>query len=900
MPRLVPAPRRDALEQRDGERPAPRSIPEVHEQTRSLRPAPQRSSGLTRMDAALSGASSGMLESLPLIGGVGGAALTGGSPIGLGLGIAAGELAKRAYRATMDVPTVDEMPPEMRPFFVGGEILGGSLGPGMAPLAAGRARTGVRFVDRIIESAQQRPVAFTAAEASAAAGSAAGAGLMSRVFDGNPWAELAGGVVGGVFSPGSTSFMVTGLLSDAYSRMRSTLSTAGRTNRAAAELHALLAETGEDPAALAKALRGPDVEGARRTAAQLTGSPALQLLEAELGRRSPRFGREAASRAQESLEAIRLLIGRLAATGDPQALREAARLRERYFETLIQGRLAAAEKQAQEVAARIADDTPGARAELGRQLEGILSNALAQVRTAERQLWQQIPRKTPVQPAKLLSEAVRIATEDLLPTERLPRTAEAYLRRLGFQRGKQPGDRLRVRSDASATVGELLIFRSRMLDEARSAAANSDYASARVLGRLAEAALDDLSGVPGTDEARAFSRALHDNFTRSFVGDVLATDSAGAARIPPEVLVKRATAGPAEVVNLRLEEIERAVRMGSPEAADELLNVQRRVLRLAASEIVDPNTGQASGPRLGRFLRANEAWLNRFPEIREILRNVESANALLRATQESTDQAARAIRRDAAFSRIAGAENPVRAVGGILTGPAPVQQFGQLARLAHAQGDAAVEGLRSATLRYAFDRAGGAEGIFSFTSFRKALMEPPRPGQPSALDLMRRTDVMDADTASRLSRLLDEADRVESVLRTQPQLQSLLAQDNLMLDFALRVIGSRAASEASAVTGTAGGHSIVIAGAGSRFARHVMDKIPAGRVQDVLIAAAEEPQLMATLLERATTAQRKFELSRKLNAWLVALGLVHDETVADAAMEAGQGQPFQQGFVGQP
>jgi len=901
MPRLVPAPRRDALEQRDGERPAPRSIPEVHEQTRSLRPAPQRSSGPTRMDAVLSGASSGMLESFPLIGGVAGAVLTGGSPIGLGLGIAAGELVKRAYRATMDVPTVDEMPPELRPFFVGGEILGGSLAPGMAPFAAGRARTGVRFVDRIIESAQQRPVAFAAAEASAAIGSAAGAGLSSRIFDGNPWAELAGGVVGGAFSPGSTSFTVTGLLSDAYSRTRSMLSTAGQTNRAAAELHALLAETGEDPAALAKALREPDVEGARRTAAQLTGSPALQLLEAELARRSPQFGREAASRAQESLEAMRLLIGRLAATGDPQALREAARLRERYFETLIQGRLAAAEKQAQEAAARIADDTPGARAELGRQLERILSNALVQVRAAERQLWQQIPRNTPVQPTKLLSEAVRIATEDLLPTERLPRIAEAYLRRLGFQRGKTPGDKLRVRSGTSAaTVGELLIFRSRMLDEARSAAANGDYAGARVLGRLAEAALDDLSDVPGTDEARAFSRALHDNFTRSFVGDVLATDSTGAARIPPEVLVKRATAGPAEVVNLRLEEIERAVRMGSPEAADELLNVQRRVLRLAASEIVDPNTGQASGPRLGRFLRANEAWLNRFPEIREILRNVESANALLRATRESTDQAARAIRRDAAFARIAGAENPVRAVGGILTGPAPVQQYGQLARLAHAQGDDAVEGLRSATLRYAFDRAGGAEGVFSFTSFRKALMEPPRPGQPSALDLMRRTDVIDADTASRLSRLLDEADRVESALRTQPQLQGLLAQDNLMLDFVLRIIGSRAASATSAVTGTAGGHSIIIAGAGSRFARHVMDKIPAGRVQEVLIQAAEEPQLMATLLERATTEQRKFELSRKLNAWLVALGLVHDETVAEAAMEAGQGQPFQQGFVGQP
>src|SRR5690606_36953989 len=120
--------------------------------------------------------------------------------------------------------------------------------------------------------------------------------------------------------------------------------------------------------------------------------------------------------------------------------------------------------------------------------------------------------------------------------------------------------------------------------------------------------------------------------------------------------------------------------------------------------------------------------------------------------------------------------------------------------------------------------------------------------------------------------------------------------DNLMLDFVLRIIGSRTASATSALTGTAGGHSIIIAGAGSRFARQVMDKIPAGRVQDVLIAAAEEPQLMATLLERATTRQRKFELSRKLNAWLVALGL----TEANDAEMPGQDPAFQQGFVGQP
>ena len=983
----------------------PQNIPTLHERTGKLRPV-QPGAGPSRGDAMLSGAASGLNSTMPIVGGAAGALLTGGNPLGVMGGIAAGEAFRRGYQATMDIPTAEEMPEELRPFFVGGEVLGGSVVPGMAPLAA-TGKSGIRFVDRIVQSAKARPGAYTAAETSAALGAAGGTSIASGLSGGNPAAELVGGVAGGVLSPGSGMLMATGLFSDAYKRTREMLSVSGRNNRAAAELHALISETGEDPIALAKALRENDVPGANRTSAQLTGSPALQLVEAELARRSPEFGREAGKRAQASLEAMRLMIGRLSATGDPGALREAAQLRDDYFSTLIQGRLAAAEKEAQEAAAKIADDSPRARVELGIKLEGILSNALTEVRRAERALWDQIPKQTRIQPRYLLSEATRIATQELLPTQKLPDVAENYMRWLGFQRGAKPGDKTRIRPNSRATVGQLLIFRTNMLDEARAAAAAGRHGDARILGKLAEAALDDLgevgdtsvgvqlplprraasagdelvmidaakldqgwkrdslylppgaggSGVrPGAEapevhvaangvvsftdgrhraralidqgsnftvamdaeaaanarrlgivieggtsrgplaEARAFSRTLNDAFTRSFVGDALATDSTGAARIPPEALIGRATAGPAEVVDLRLQEIERAVRMGSPEAANELLDVQRRMLRLAASEIVDPNTGQASGPRLGRFLRSNEVLLDRFPEIREILRNVETANAWLDTTKTSTNQAARAIGREAAFARVANSENPVRTVGTILTGQAPVQQFGQLARMAQNSGEPAVEGLRAAVLQHAYERAGGTDGAFSFTSFRRALTEPPRPGQPSTLDLMRRTGVLDADTASRLTRLLDEADKVESAVRTRPQLQSMMAQDNMMLDLVLRMAGSRVASAASSLTGNSGGHSIVIAGAGSRFARQVMDQIPVGRVQEVLVAAAEEPQMMATLLERATTQERKFELSRKLNAWLISLGFAQ----ADSLPAPGQDPAFQQGFTGQP
>src|SRR5690606_41838478 len=64
--------------------------------------------------AALIGVTSGMLETMPVLGGIGGWVITGGNPLGAGLGIAAGEAFKRGYRATMDVPTADEMPPELQ------------------------------------------------------------------------------------------------------------------------------------------------------------------------------------------------------------------------------------------------------------------------------------------------------------------------------------------------------------------------------------------------------------------------------------------------------------------------------------------------------------------------------------------------------------------------------------------------------------------------------------------------------------------------------------------------------------------------------------------------------------------------------------------------------------------
>lgn len=837
----------------------PRQIHQQRPQGTSLigaapvNPPPAMSPGL----ATAVGLNQGARGTLPIAGGIIGGVLAAPgvvtTPLGVGLGAAIGESLGRVYDAYVDVPTVDELPPELRPWGVAGEVLGGSIVPGAAPLATA-GTTGLRWIDRILTTARSSPKAYTVAEGAAAAGAAVGTGLASELSGGRPSAELAGGLVGGVASPASHTLTLSRLATDSIERVRQYATTAGRESRAAQELLALLEEMGEDIPALIKRLRDTSIPGDRRTAAQLTGSRALQLLEAELSRRNGKFGREAAQRGADSLEVMRKLIERLAAAGDPAALREAAQLRDRYFQGLISGRLQAAEREAAEAAAKITMDTPATRAELSRRAEEILSGALDNVRATERQLWSRIPGSTQVAPKGLMAEAARIAAEDLLPNEKLPGLAAGFVER----------------AKHGTNAREMLLFRSRMLSEARNG--NLAPHERRIYGQLAEAALTDLEGIPGAEEARAFSRTLNDTFSRTFAGGALATSKTGAERIPPEVLMRRATAGPAELVDLRMQELERAVRLGSPEAADEMLQIQERFLRLAASDIVDPNTGVASAPRLNRFMRFNEALLKRFPEVKEVLQSVNSANQWLKAVRESAKQAQTQITREAAFAKVAQAENPVRAISKIIAGNSPQSDFRQLATLARNSGDSAVLGMRAAVLQDAFERAGGSNGQFSFTSFRNSLLEPPRPGQPSAMQLMRANGVMDADTASRLTRLLDEADKVEAALRTRPQLETLLSNESMLFETVASMAGSRVASAASSLTGSAGGHSIIIAGRGASFMRDKLAKLQ-GRAQDVLIAAAENPGFMATLLEKPRSSQDGIRLARKMNAWLIGLGL---------------------------
>jgi hypothetical protein len=842
---------------------------------RLIRPAGP--SGKEQVNALIQGAASGVAESLPLVGGVAGGVIGFGmaGPPGSAAGIVGGYNAGQLLRDIAAIPSVEELPPDLRPMGYVGEVMGASSLPAAAPFAIAQsgfkfAGTGVNnYSNKIIESARRNPYTVAGAEAMSTGGAAIAEGTAEALSPGNTGLRLSTGLVASMTS-GALLFKAASYAQDVWTRTAQTFSEGARTATAAREWQRVIREYGEDPTALAAELRKLDITatgGNRRTSGQLTGSPALQAMEAYLGRQSAQFGGEARQTAQDSLTILRTLTQGLTEIGDPQALAEAARSRESYFNVLISGTVQAAQRDAVEAAANISTDNPADVARLSVRVTELAENALEQGRRVETELWSAIPNM-PAGVSNILAEAADLRATRMLKEESFPGVADAFIKRVGAE--PKEGEEA-----VGITLRELTLFRSRMLALAREASARGDASDASIMGSLAEAALDDMAalGVPEIDEARAWSRQLHQVFTETFVGETQATTARGGRRMPPEVVMRRALGTGQEMAAVRASALTRAIEFGSPEAADELFALQERVLRQIAQRVVDPTTGLVNARQLAPYRRNNAALLEQFPEFSEQLENVSTANKFFETVNKRSEAATQAIHDMAAFSGVARAENPVQAVSEILRGQFPQREIAQLARLSYREGPAAVRGLEAALYQDAFFRAGGDSTAFTFDKFRASLFQPIRAGQQSTMQMMQRYGLIDPDIATNMEKILEAAANTQrSINNSQVPLETMLGQENALLNTFLRMGGAGLGSKTAGMAGMQGG--LIPAHAGSVLARKLFEKIPAGKVQQVMIEAAKNPQMLAVLLETPTTERQMIESVQRLNAYMLQTGII--------------------------
>lgn len=703
--------------------------------------------------------------------------------------------------------------------------------------------------------------------------SAAVAGATSEAYaPGQALPRFGAEVVGGMFNPARMANVMVRFGANKVNSFLGSFSRAAQETQAAKVLAEIVKEAGEDPQALAALLRQSGLPGADLTAAQKTGSAALAAIEARLGAQSARFGVEAEQRMRDGMQAVEGMITALRGTGDPQALRLAAEQRDRQFRVMFKTLVDTAQADAIRAARGITSDPQSARAAISTQARGALDTVMTEARAAERDLWQRIPREAPASAGGLL-DAYNSARADLLPEESLPGVLEAFMGRMQQQQ-------------AQTDVGELLRFRSRALEWARQASSGPtpNWNEARIFGQMAEAALDDLASVqaagvpPGViDDARAFSRALNETFGQTFAGQAMGRAGTGGQRMPPELMMRRALATGAEAADLRFRELDDATRfmarqgLDSPEAqgAVELMqNAQERLLRLTAAEAIDPQTGRASATRLASTLQRNEALFNRFPEARQSIEAAIGSEQGLARIEGMTRGAQRAIDKKAAFADLAKVENPVDAVASAIRGRTPLSDLRAFAKVAARGGPEAVDGLKAAVFDHVMRQGGEA---MDPAAIRASLFDPVRPGQPALADLMQRSGIIDADELSRMTEILDAADRLAASRNVRADLGELAQDVDGLTDLLIRIQGARLGTALSA-SGPMQGSGLIAAAAGSRYLRNLFQKLDVESTTSVLIDAAKDPELMAMLLEKPATQAEAFRIGRQVHAYLLQGG----------------------------
>jgi len=808
---------------------------------------------------------------------------------------------------------VSELPPSYRPAARSGSVVGESLpiigGAGAAArftrAATPSSSTTRQVADTVLDPLRRNPGAAYSAELTSTLGASQGAFLGTAIAPDNELVQSGFEILGGVASPVVLSRRAIRSTGQGVSRFVRTY--LGDKKQVAADtLNRALRESGEDPEELARVLEeaaNNPVEGIQLTAGQASGSPALLRMENRLAQRSEEFFGYRQDRIQGGLETLREGATALAATGDPQALRLAGQMRQRYFDTLIRGRIAQASAEAAQAARRFEGaDSRQASAAVRR----IQDDALSDMRMIESSLWEGIPNTTEVTNEGVLS-AYQNLRRGLLPEESSPDLVDGFVRRISQQsddaaeEGAAAID-LTDLEPGTTTAGELVRFRSRMLAKARDASAQGNNDLARQYSDMAEGALNDLNQIdlPEAEEARQFSRTLNQTFRTNNLEQIGRTTRTGADTVRPEETLERSVGGGGTSGSLNLEEMDRAARLADEQNvanrgvqttyADDMDANTEQFLRSEIDRLRNPETGELSSESIERFIQNNPDLAERYPNLRA---DMDAAAEAYRASQRAIEQgntARSAIDNKTVFGRLINTEDPARVIGETLTGRRPDADYGQLVTLARRQGPEAVEGLKASTMDYAFQSARNRDGDFSFGRFRNALVAPPSERGQSLIDRMISNGVMNQDEADRLIRIVDEMDRLQGVASYSARAagDQVDPESGPVFDFSQRIIGS-AVGQASLV-GQASGASLVAAGAGVRLSRSVMDKVPRARTMETLIEVSKDPQATADLLRRSRSPVERVAQEQRLNAFLIQQGIIdptEDDTEYPSSIDNG-------------
>lgn len=858
--------------------------------------------------------------------------------------------------------------PRLKPYFEGGTTFGSGIATAPAafflPVAGPTAGRVATFLSTLGEAARRSPKVFMGSEAVSAGSMGVAGGTAEAYRPGQEGVRLAAELTAGVAPVSKLLTVGVDASKAALNAVKSSYSGRSATleKKAANILLDALEKSGEDPEALLKALRQQMPKGVPTpTAGQKTGSKALMDLEASLGNHRAQFGGETRAQGELAMLAYEELIEALGKTG-PNGLIAASKLRYDRFANGIETRLSLADANAARKIAKISKDTPDARRQIGMIVKDETERALTEARDVESQLWtaaledltkpvkstiltkveagwdrfkdrpvyksfnEQVisaPKITPSETAtSFLARASEMGpalfkdippqvrnimdsfgvTEEAVKRFRQGKLTDAYL-----DTGKIPDSFApRVREQP---IQDLVSYRSTLLKMARDAAGSGQRSNADFYSSLAEGMLRDLDTLkdPMYDQAREFSRALNDTFTRTYANKLTAVTPAGKPRVAAETLVQDAFNGSADQTALRMKEVEDAVAFmrtqykdavakfgkDSPRALElkplavaatgNVASVQEahnRILRLAAAEAVRVVPGKEPGTfvqelnldKLTKFAQKNAALLEKMGIMGDLRDAAHAANLLTQVTKE-TSALSRTADNQRAFAKLLTAESPIKVISDSLGGRFPVRDIRALAELAKKGGPDAVEGFKSSLYDYAYMKAGGnnpkADAKFSIDAYTAALFDPISRNQPSIANIMRANGMLTLQELSNFKKLLVPMARIETAIKNNIPVEDVIQGADAVTELGLRILGSQIGTAAA----PGGPGSLIAASAGSKAVRQIFDALPNATVRVILENAVKDPEAMALLLAKGRTEKEKRDIANGVINMLGSFGV---------------------------
>lgn len=455
------------------------------------------------------------------------------------------------------------------------------------------------------------------------------------------------------------------------------------------------------------------------------------------------------------------------------------------------------------------------------ELKGELDDALQQ----ERQLWAAVPIT-----ARVDTQNTRRLVQQLLDD-----TPWAQRRDVPADLREAFGDN-GILGDQT-TVRELHGLYSEMRRVARSAMAGNDQNKnrARIANAVADSILEDLGATDNAtavgraiNDARQFSRELHETFDQGAVGRVLKRTLDGDEMMTTEAALRRTVGRGGVEGAVASEEIERAAANASTPITDYL----RRDFADAA---VDP-TEKFTPAKARRWLRDNRETLQRYPalmnELRRALTNREAAEAFAVRAKARID-----LMQGGAVARFAG--GPIeKAVPAILGADSPAVAARAIrATAAKDPSGAALAGIKGAFSDYliqgALTREGGMSGerLIAVLNDRK---------MAAAL-----REVFSTQEIANMRRVADALRKIDAA-EASPSAGAVINRPaNRVIDMVARVGAARAGGEFA--QGSMGG-SLQTANIFAGRAREFLGRMTNARARELLMDAIEDPELMRALL----------------------------------------------------